>query len=208
MGYAELCAALDERLDELLSPARAAHSRRVAELTASICLREGLDPEKGRAAGLAHDLCKEMPKKAQRELAAAYAEAEAVGGGVVEAPMHAAQASSLMADKIVHGPAAAALLARDYGVGDEELLEAIAIHTVGRPGMRGLSIALYCADKLEPGRERLDEEETRRCLGLGLEDMLLSVVEGVVGWMRSQGRAVAPETMILYSTLQLKAGKS
>jgi predicted HD superfamily hydrolase involved in NAD metabolism len=191
MDYVELCAVLDERLDALLSPDRAAHSRRVASLTASICFREDIDPDRGRAAGLAHDLCKEMPRKAQRELAGRFP-------GAVEG-------SALMADKIVHGPAAAALLARDYAVTDQELLDAVAFHTVGRPGMKGLPLILYCADKLEPGRERLDGEFRRRCLALPQEGMLLAVVEGVIGWLRSQGKAVAPETLILYSTLRPKA---
>jgi nicotinate-nucleotide adenylyltransferase len=193
MDYAELCADLDGRLDSLLSPARAAHSRRVASLSASLCFREGLDLERGRAAGLAHDLCKEMPRKAQRELASRFP--------------GAAESSALMADKVVHGPAAAALLARDYSVADEELLEAVALHTVGKPGMRGLSVILYCADKLEPGRGRLDADFRRRCLALPLDGMLLAVVEGVIGWLRAQGKAVAPETLILYSTLDHKAGK-
>jgi predicted HD superfamily hydrolase involved in NAD metabolism len=197
MDFAELSDTLLARLGALLSEDRAAHSRRVAELTASLCAREGLDPEKGRAAGLAHDLCKEMPKKAQRELALAY---ELPAGTALDA-------STLMADKIVHGPAAAALLAREYGVEDPELLEAVAVHTVGRPGMRGLSILLYCADKLEPGRERLGEDYRRRCLELPPEEMLRSVIEGVVRWLESAGKAVAPETAILYSTLQPKADK-
>ena len=193
MDCTELCAALDGRLDSLLSPDRAAHSRRVASLTASICFREGLDSERGRAAGLAHDMCKEMPRKVQRELAAAYP-------GAVEG-------SALMAEKVVHGPAAAALLARDYGVNDDELLEAVALHTVGKPGMKALSAILYCADKLEPGRERLESEYRRRCLELPLKGMLLAVVEGGIAWLRSQGRAVAPETLILYSTLDPGAGQ-
>ncbi len=37
--------------------------------------------------------------------------------------------------------------------------------------------------------------------------MLLAVVEGVVGWMKAQGKAVAPETLILYSTLVHEAGR-
>jgi predicted HD superfamily hydrolase involved in NAD metabolism len=196
MDFAELREILDIRLGTMLSPGRAAHSRRVAELTSSLCRREGLDPERGRVAGLAHDLCKELPKKDQRELAALYPGLSRAG-----------DESVLMADKIVHGPAAAALLVRDYRVADQELLEAIAIHTVGRPGMSGLSILLYCADKLEPGRERLDDDNRRRCLELPPADMLLSVVEGVIGWLESTGRAVAPETLILYSTLQPKADK-
>ncbi len=191
MAYAELCEALDERLGGMLSAERAEHSRRVASLAAAICEREGIDPDRGRAAGLAHDLCKEMPKKAQRELAALYP--------------GAAPGSALMAEKVMHGPAAAALLKRDYSVDDRELLEAVALHTVGRPGMAGLAVILYCADKLEPGRERYEGDFRERCLALPIEAMLLEVVEGVIGWLRSKDRPVAPETLILYDTLRREA---
>jgi nicotinate-nucleotide adenylyltransferase len=194
MDYAELRAALDGRLDAMLSPDRAAHSRRVAELTAAICVREGIDPERGRVAGLAHDMCKEMPRKAQRELASAYP-------GVVPG-------SALMADKVVHGPAAATLLARDYGLSDKGLLEAVAMHTVGKPGMGSLAIILYCADKLEPGRERHESEFREHCLAMPLEGMLLAVVEGVITWLRSKDRAIAPETLVLYDSLRRKADRS
>jgi len=196
MDFAKLCRALDKRLDKALSPSRAAHSRRVAELAAALCDREGLDRERGRAAGLAHDLCKELPRKDQRALAAKYSGIGSAGAS-----------STLMADKIVHGPAAAATLERDFGVEDAELLEAVAIHTVGRPGMSGLAILLYCADKLEPGRDKLDSDYRRSCLELPPEAMLLAVVEGVVGWLEASGKPVASETMILYSSLREKAGK-
>jgi predicted HD superfamily hydrolase involved in NAD metabolism len=195
MDCAELSRVLEASLGQTLSPERAGHSRRVAELAASLCEREGMDPARGRAAGLAHDLCKEMPKGEQRKLAELYAHAMPA----------AAESSALMADKVMHGPAAAALLARDYGVKDSGLLEAIALHTVGRPGMDSFSIILYCSDKLEPGRERIGAEYRARCLAMPLNDMLFSVVGGVVGWMRGQGKPVAPETLILYSTLGREA---
>jgi predicted HD superfamily hydrolase involved in NAD metabolism len=195
MDFAELCPLLDSRLDELLSPERAAHSRRVAKTAAELCLREGLDPDRGTLAGLAHDMCKEMPKRAQAELAALYP--QALPGAVLT--------SALMAAKVVHGPAGAALLARDYGIADAEILEAVALHTVGRPSMGALASILYCADKLEPGRERLRDDYRSRCLALPLDEMLLAVVEGVIEWLREKGRAVAPETLILYSSLVREA---
>jgi len=195
MDCAEFCLLLDSRLEEFLSSERSAHSRRVADLAEGLCSREGLDPCRGRAAGLAHDMCKEMPRKAQRELAALYSGSHAKG----------ASSSVLMADKVVHGPAAAGLLARDFAVDDPELLEAIALHTVGRPGMKGLSIILYCADKLEPGRERQGQGYASGSLALPLDAMLRAVVEGVIEWMRRRGRAIAPETLILYSTLVREA---
>jgi predicted HD superfamily hydrolase involved in NAD metabolism len=194
MDYAEFCRNLEPRLEGLISPSRLAHSKRVADLAASLCAREGLDPEKGRAAGLAHDMCKEMPKKAQRELAALYAPGREAGAS-----------SALMAEKVVHGPAAAALLARDYSVTEVDLLDAVALHTVGKPGMDALAAILYCADKLESGRKELDETYRMHCLGLPLREMLIAVVEGVIGWMRVANKAVAPETLILYSTLVREA---
>ncbi len=195
MDCAELCPLLEGRLEELLSSARAAHSRRVAELAASLCAREGLDPWRGRAAGLAHDLCKELPRKAQRELAASYP--DFLPGLLLT--------SALMGDKVIHGPAAAALIARDYALEDAELLEALALHTVGRPGMGRLSTILYCADKLEPGREGKPGEDREAILRLPLDGMLLAVVGSALSWLRSQGKVVAPETLILYSSLLREA---
>jgi nicotinate-nucleotide adenylyltransferase len=197
MDSAELCRVLDRRLGEFLSPERAAHSRRVAELSATLCAREGIDASRGRAAGLAHDMCKEMSRKSQRELTSFF---------LGTAPFDSAS-GALMADKVVHGPAAAALLARDFSVSDRGILDAVALHTLGKPGMGDLAAVIYCADKLEPGRARLDDGYRDRCLELPLDEMLLAVVAGVIGWMRGQGKAVAPETMILYSTLVREADK-
>lgn len=61
-----------------------------------------------------------------------------------------------MPDALLHGPAAAARL-RDEGVDDEELLAAIAFHTVGDAGFDRLGRALYAADFLEPGRAFLHQ---------------------------------------------------
>jgi predicted HD superfamily hydrolase involved in NAD metabolism len=191
MDYAELSALLDARLPTMLSPARVGHSRRVAALAAELCAREGLDPAAGRAAGLAHDLCKELPAKKVAALAELYPPSRSV--------------SALMADKVAHGPAAAALVAREYGVADREFLEAVALHTIGDPSMGRLAAIVYCADKLEPGRERIDEDYRRRCLALPIEALLLEVVRGSVEWMRAKGKAVAPETLVLYSSLAARA---
>ncbi|PLZ34007.1 phosphohydrolase, partial [Fischerella thermalis WC542] len=45
------------------------------------------------------------------------------------------------------------IIAREsFGVQDEEVLQAIANHTLGRPGMSPLSCIVFLADTLEPGR--------------------------------------------------------
>jgi nicotinate-nucleotide adenylyltransferase len=183
----ELYDEIDLRLEKMLSPGRAGHSRRTADLAALICDRQGIDPARGRAAGIAHDICKELPRGEQRALAALYPQVVA--------------SSSLMADKVLHGPAAAALLARDYGVRDSGILEAVAFHTIGRVGMGPLAVAVYCADKLEPGREGVGDAFLESCLSLPPGRMLAAVIGRNLAWLESRGKAVAPETLLLYNSL-------
>jgi len=58
-----------------------------------------------------------------------------------------------------------AIIARDtFGVEDEEVLQAIANHTLGRPGMSLLSCIVFLADSLEPGRGNTPELENLRLL--------------------------------------------
>lgn len=59
-----------------------------------------------------------------------------------------------------HGPAAAARL-RAEGVEDEDVLEAIGYHTLGRPGMSLLGRYLYLADYLDPERQEDDAERAQ-----------------------------------------------
>jgi nicotinate-nucleotide adenylyltransferase len=192
MDCAELYARILERVTEggsALSPRRLEHSRNVAELAAEICRRRGIEPGRGRAAGIAHDMCKELPKPELLALAAAYP---------------GAASSSLLGDKVAHGPAAASVLARDYGVDDEEFLAAVAFHTLGRPGMGELESIVYCADKLEPGRKGVDPGFRARCLALPPELMLPEVLARSVLWLESQGLPVAPETLALRDSLSRK----
>ncbi len=55
-------------------------------------------------------------------------------------------------DGLLHGPAAAERL-RGEGVDDEELLDAVAYHTLGHAAFGRMGRALYLADFLEPGRD-------------------------------------------------------
>ncbi|MBL8968531.1 MAG: bis(5'-nucleosyl)-tetraphosphatase (symmetrical) YqeK [Spirochaetaceae bacterium] len=187
LSPAALAAALEERLDRDLSPGRAAHSRGVAGLAAALCASHGLDAEKGRAAGLAHDLCKELPHGRQAELASASGYS---------------LSSGFLSEKILHGPAAAGLLRGEYGVTDGELLGAVAWHTVGRVGMGPFETIVYCADKIEPGRRDVDPAFRARCLAMPPAEMLRAVLEDTLAYLASIGRAVAPETSLLYNSLR------
>ena len=57
-----------------------------------------------------------------------------------------------MPDSVVHSFIGAEVAKRDFGVTDKEILDAIAYHTTGRPGMTRLEKIVYVADKTEDSR--------------------------------------------------------
>lgn len=197
MAYDKLLSRVDEELELRLSPKRRAHSRGVASFSAELCSRNGLDPRSGRLAGLAHDLCKELPIHEQNELFQAFlADRDDIELWIAEAGGH------VIADEILHGPAAAHILRKEFSVEDKAVLDAVAFHTIGSPRMDTLSILVYCADKIEPGRKHVDDAFRRRCLSLEPRAMLLAVVADTLEWLAKKGRVVAPATLNLYNALR------
>jgi len=173
------------------------HSVDTAEMAASICRRYKLDEYKGYLAGLSHDLCKRMPMEKQLVLARAFA--GPLPDLVFETP------------KFLHGPAAAVFLKREGISTDETVLEAVAYHTVGKAGMVPLALAVYIADKIEPGRKDWavairDKLERGKFDGDGgLRRLAVATIEDMHDNMVSSGRAVAATTLVLYNSL---TGKS
>lgn len=119
-------------------------------MAADLARHHNLDVEKAAGAGLMHDLAKYF--KPQKLLEMARAE------GLDIDPV------SEMHPHLLHAEVSA-IVARDtFGVKDEEVLQAIADHTLGRPGMSSLSCIVFLADSLEPRRGDTPELETIRQL--------------------------------------------
>lgn len=184
----ELARRVEEAARECLSPQRYQHSGGCAQFAAGVCARVGLDPGKGLVAGWSHDLAKELPAQEQLSLAKACP---------VPVPK-----TVFSLDILLHGPAAATILEREFGVRDAEILQAVALHTVGRADMGPLAKIVWAADKMEVGRRHVDDEFRRRCMALPPDELLLAALESTIAWLRSKGREVAPETLDLYNALR------
>lgn len=101
----------------------------------------GLDETRLRIAALGHDLVRHEPAASLIALAREHGlEPDDVE---VSTPI------------LLHGPIAARILESEYGY-DRDVLNAVACHTTARPGMVGLELALFVADKIEP--EKLDRQ--------------------------------------------------
>lgn len=135
-------------LEHHVPQARVQHILRVEQLCGKLAQHHQLDVEKAKQAGLMHDLAKYF--KPQRLLQMAQTE------GLKLDEILAGEPHLLHAD-------VSAIVARDeFGVEDEDILEAIRNHTLGRPQMSPLSCVVYLADTLEPGRGTSAELEQLR----------------------------------------------
>jgi len=176
-----------------LSLARYEHSVRVAVLARELCERFALHPETGYLAGLAHDICKSGGEEWLLSLA--------TRDGVPVSEIERKKPS------LLHGHAAAVLLARDFGVVDRSILNAVRNHTFGAPGMDDLGKIVFVADKIEPGRTDVDEGFRLKILKSPLDGMTCLVVEDNIRYLESRGKEVSAITRLMLENLKSEGSK-
>ncbi len=137
-------------LAENVPASRVNHIIGVEQMAVDLAVHYNLDRVKAAEAGLMHDLAKYFPP--QKLLQMARTEGLEIDE-VMEINPHLLHAG------------VSAIVARDvFGVLNEEVLQAIANHTLGRPGMTLLSCIVFLADSLEPGRGDTPELQALRQL--------------------------------------------
>jgi len=171
--------AADALARDRLSEKRYGHTLRVAAVAEELARTHGLDPDRARLAALLHDAAREIggPEEFLR-LATEWN--IPVGEPERESP------------KLLHGPVAAELSRRELGVEDEDVLEAIRVHTVGRPGMGELALVLYVADKIEPARDYPSVERLRGLSGEDLREAAAESLRRAIAHNEERGRAIHP----------------
>jgi len=185
---------VEEAARESLSFDRFLHSRNTALLAWDLCRRFSLNPALGYLAGIAHDLAKPLNDRAQIRLAKSYGK----------------ELSSLEKEKpsLLHGRASAVLLKEHFGVHNETVLEAIAVHTWGHSNMGPLAKVVYIADKMEASREKIDPALRKFVLaGDDLDEIFIRVLERTVSSLRSGKLKLSEETLRLLEKLNISGAK-
>lgn len=154
---------IDGALRVNVSQERYGHVIRVTRTAKYHARRLELPIAKAAFAAMAHDLAREWPG---RQLIA-YVR---VHDGFVSAEEREKPV-------LLHGRAGAILLRRQFGVLDQDILEAIEHHTLGKAGMGKLAKLIFAADYLEPGRRYTDIAFRRSVKILCLNCMVRVVVE-------------------------------
>ncbi|MGP0586008.1 bis(5'-nucleosyl)-tetraphosphatase (symmetrical) YqeK [Paenibacillus timonensis] len=169
------------------------HVEGVMESAVILAKRYGADPVKADLAALLHDLAKFWPIEEQEAIIRD-------NGLNTELLRHDKQ--------LLHAEVGAFISQRDYGVEDEEVLDAIRYHTSGRESMTLLDKIVCLADYIEPGREFPGVEKIRELAETSLEDALVAGFDSTISFLLEKGKPIFPLTLLARNDLIVNRTKS
>ena len=164
-----------------LSPRRYQHSLGVAETARQLAECHQIDSHKAYLSGILHDYAKGIPGP---ELLAI------------------AEANHLLTDEVerltpdlLHAPVGAYLLRKELDITDEELLAAIAKHTLGDSHMSPLEQVIFLADMIEPGRDYPGMERLSCLAFRDLQTAMVYAFDLTIRYCVEQGRLIHPRSV-------------
>jgi len=180
-------------LKKILSPGRYRHSLAVARLAVELAPGLGISPQQAALAGLLHDCARELPASALAGL------------------LHAKKPWGMLYREVVknmpvllHAWAGAELARGKFGVRDRAILEAIALHATGAPGMGPLARLIYVCDLAAEGRGFKEAALIRRLAPLDFPAAFRAANYVKLSYAFSGGGWVHPLSVSLWNSLQGK----
>ena len=172
----------------LLDSARLAHVRGVVETAAALAVRYAPgELTRVRLAGWIHDVAKHWDDAALLAYAAAH-----------DLPVTPAERQVPM---LLHGAVAYDLARERFGLADESLRRACALHTTGGPDMDAAAMIVYLADLIEPTRDFKGVTALRREAERGLEPAVLRGADTVIKHLIRHQRLIDPRAVALRNAL-------
>lgn len=185
---------LRKEMEKVLDDERLDHTMGVAYTAASLSFVHGCDLQKALIAGMLHDCAKNIPDDKKIRLC------EKHGIEISTAEQHA--------PSLLHAKLGAFLAEEQYGVKDEEVLDAIRYHTTGRPKMTLLEKIIFVADYIEPNRKVLPHmEELRSQAFTDLDGCVLRILQYTLQYLKEKAKVQDPMTRMTYEYYRRRAAR-
>ncbi len=169
---------IKEYIAKHLDKKRYEHTVRVAELSEELAKHYKYDANRAKLAALLHDAAK---------------------GREDELLLKGYNISDIILRKdidvfrpIIHAPLAAVIARDEFGIVDEEVLNAITYHTTGRPGMGTLEKIIFVADLGEPGRQYDFAREINAEAFKNLDECIIKGIDASLKHCISKGWPIYP----------------
>ncbi|MEY8417014.1 bis(5'-nucleosyl)-tetraphosphatase (symmetrical) YqeK [Tissierella praeacuta] len=109
--------------------------------------------------------------------------------------------------ELIHGPLGARIAKEEYGIEDNQILNAIYYHTTGKENMNILEKIIYIADYIEPYRNFQGVEEVRKLVAKDLDKAILLAMENTITFLIEKNKLIHPDTIKARNHLIIQLNK-
>lgn len=184
-------ATIIEDLKSIQKPLRFQHILNVAEAAKQLAKKYGADEESAYLAGLLHDLAKPYDAATMLKKAEAYR--------LTIDPIYRSD------PQLLHGLVGARVAQEQYGIEDQDILNAIANHTTGRAGMSRLEKIIYLADYIEMSRDFPGVDTLRKAAFKDLDEAVLLAFEQTIIFLIESHKMIHTHTIVARNDLIQKS---
>lgn len=165
------------------------HTLRVAALSKKLAAKYGASVQAAEQAALLHDIAKCMSKDTLGLLL------QECDGDMRLLDFH---------HELWHGPVGAMIAEKEFGIDNEDVLNAVRYHTTGRPNMSLLEKIIFVADLIEPKRDFPGVEQLRSLADDSIEKAIEASIIHSIDYLLSKRVAIYPDSFECYNYYMLK----
>ena len=170
---------LEKFLTENLKESRYRHSLGVEEMAVRLAKLHGADVEKAAFAGRYHDIAKNFDAERMDECVRRYGLPKKLIGN----------------NALAHSKVGAVILEHEFGVTDQDILNAVRYHTTARKDMSLLEELIFVADVVEDNRTYSDLDYYQQLAYTDLDRACLEILEYTIGDLTAKGRDIDTDTL-------------
>ena len=170
---------ISDYIEKNLSEKRRIHTEGVRKTAVMLAEKYGEDVDKAEVAALCHD----MYRGINIDLLNDYVNQLGLDKKYLDNP------------NLAHGKIAAVMIKKEYGIDDQDIINAVSFHTTGRAGMSELEKIIYLADAIEPGRDYPSVNQLREAVDRGLDEALIMSLERTIEYVRQHGHFLDEDTL-------------
>lgn len=178
-----------------LSDERFGHVLGVTRLAGELAAHYGEDVTRAKAAGLLHDITKELPKAEQLQMMK--------DSGIIYSQ------ELLESPNVYHSITGSLYVREALGIRSADILDGIRYHTTGRAGMSRFEKLVYIADATSYEREYPDAPRLRELAFRDLDACMLEILVFTIEKLVKRRITIASDTLFCYNEMcKLSRGTS
>lgn len=186
-----------DRLRELVksrvTQKRYIHTLGVEEKAVELANKYGVDEEKARVAAILHDIAKSVDVDSLEEVCRKYFSDEL-------------SEEDIKITEILHGFVGYMIAKDELKIEDDEILEAIKYHTIGKKGLSKLGRVIYIADGIEKNRDYPNVDKIREITDRDLDEGIIYEIDRKIEYLNNCGGKIHKNTLEMRDWLKSLRG--